>query len=1015
MKKTFFWKLGLFAALAFGLNACSESTSADDDDDIIILSSTSNSGKTTSSSAKGGPCKSVTANLSTPTNLNVVKNGDNKWMLIWDYSANDDRPETGFVIESLNMSDKQPKWKAIDSTNAGVNMYNLSGKDKAGMYYRISAKDECGVSKATDMVEIASEGSNTTSNAELAAPSNLKLENLGNNMWQLSWSYTNNDKRPEQGFKLQSLNLDDKSPKWADDGTTNKGVHVVKIDGTKKGGLLYHVAAKDDKGVSEYSEEITIPRVADSTSSTSSTNMDLAVPTNLKLDSIGVNKYQLSWSYTDNTNRPENGFRVQALNLTAAKPAWAVIDSTNKGVRFIIIDATKQGGRYIRVAAKDSKGTSTYSSEIQVPNADTTKVAGQEIDLAVPTKLTITSLGDNQYLLSWSYTNNDKRPENGFKLQSLNFNATNPQWTDDGTTNKGVNVIKIDGNKKGGLMFHVAAKDSKGISEYSESITIPSITDSTGTSTNTSVDLAVPTNLKADSIGVNKYQLSWSYTDNKNRPENGFRLQVLDLSVAKPAWANLDSTSKGVRMYNIDATKHGGKYVRVAAKDAKGTSTYSSEVMIPNKDTTKVAGQEIDLAVPVNLSLTNLGNNEYMLSWQYTDVAKRPAKGFVLQKLLIANGKSWEDIKATVNKDVLFYKLASDTCKYFVRVAAKDDKGLSAYSNVIEVPKKGEGEDLTTPPTDLAIARIAPSVWELTWKYENNVENANRKFIIQGSKLKNYKPENFKWTDVGIEIDGNLRTYYILGKENIETFYRMAVVNDGDTSAFTETVQLTPEIQYRDYMALNVPVPSTKFQKYYINGIESDRDTSTQDDMTFVSTQATYTITGNFISKYIRESEYTDTVYYEARWFTSLEEYERYKFSCEGKTTHEKTCDSCYWIEKFPYEEPSITKGFYAQSDFTSAKKNETVYDACIAEYGYNKTDHLKLYNSNTDHNEWLTIMNNEIATGTCILAYIDDICNYYVQFRIYWKDTNGEEDWSEWTQPYNVGEMSGASDFCSH
>ena len=197
MKKSVFWKLGISVALALGFNACSNSTSADDDDDNILLinSSTSNSGKTTSSSTKGS-CKSVTANLSTPTNLQVVKNGDNKWMLIWDYSANDDRPETGFLIESLNMSDKQPKWKTIDSTNAGVNMYNLSGKDKAGMYYRISAKDECGVSKATDMVEIASEGSNTTSNAELAAPSNLKLESLGNDMWQLSWSYTNNEKRP---------------------------------------------------------------------------------------------------------------------------------------------------------------------------------------------------------------------------------------------------------------------------------------------------------------------------------------------------------------------------------------------------------------------------------------------------------------------------------------------------------------------------------------------------------------------------------------------------------------------------------------------------------------------------------------------------------------------------------------------------------------------------------------------------------------------------------------------------
>ena len=156
MKKSVFWKLGICTALAFGLNACSNSSSADDDDDLI-LSSNSNSGKTTatSSSAKGS-CKSVTANLSTPTNLQVVKNGDNKWILMWDYSANDERPESSFVIETLNMSDKQPKWKTLDSTNAGVIMYNLTGESMAGKYYRVSAKDECGVSKATDMVEVAS-------------------------------------------------------------------------------------------------------------------------------------------------------------------------------------------------------------------------------------------------------------------------------------------------------------------------------------------------------------------------------------------------------------------------------------------------------------------------------------------------------------------------------------------------------------------------------------------------------------------------------------------------------------------------------------------------------------------------------------------------------------------------------------------------------------------------------------------------------------------------------------------
>ncbi len=1006
MNKHLFWNLGISAFLVIGLSACSSSSSssADDDDDIGYSFTEKDSGKS-SSSKKSASCKSVTASLAVPTNLEVVKNGDDKWVLIWDYSANDERPETGFVIESLDMSDSVPNWKTVGTTNEAVVMYNLSGESKAGKYYRVSAMDDCGVSKATDMVEVTKTGANSTTSADLAVPTNLKLENIGDNMWQLSWSYTNNENRPEQGFKLQSLNLNDKSPKWADDGSANKGVHVVKIDGNKKGGLLFHVAAKDDKGVSEYSEEITIPRVVDSTSSSSDIDMDLAIPTGLKLDSIGANKYQLSWSYTDNKNRPENGFKIQSLNVTAEKPAWAVIDSTNKGVNRIIIDAKKWGGNYLRVAAKDSKGTSTYSSEIQVPKADTTKVEGQEINLAVPFDLTLKELGNNEYLLSWNYTNNEKRPENGFKLQSLDFNAASPKWTDEGTTNKGVHVYKIDATKKGGLIIHVAAKDDKGFSEYSAEITIPSISDSAGS--NTSVDLSVPTDLKADSVGVNKYQLSWSYTDNKNRPENGFKLQILDLSAANPSWIVLDSTNKGVRLYNIDATKHGGKFVRVAAKDAKGISEYSYEIKIPAPDTTKVEGQELDLAIPVNLTLKSLGNNEYLLSWEYTNVAKRPAKGFVLQKLVIANGKSWENINATVKEDVLFFKLSAETEKYYVRVAAKDDKGTSQFSNVIEVPKKGESEDLTTPPTNLTISRIAPSVWELNWKYENNVENVNRKFIIQSSKL-----EDFKWTDIDTKIDGNVRNYYIQGRDKIETYYRMAVVNDGDTSAFTETIQLTPEIPYRDYMALNVPVPSQKIILGYTTAYETDKDTSTKEDLTFISARATYTITENLISKYIFESEYTDTVYYEARWFTSLEHYNYYKGSCEGKK-HSDMCDSCYWIEAFPYEEPSITKSV-DESDYADAAKTKSVLSSCAANYNYKPANHSKLFDESTDDAEWSALMAAEEAMSHCIEGHIRDICGYYVQIRIVWRDKNGETDWSEWTRPYNISDISGADKLCS-
>ena len=793
MNKPLFWKLGLSAILALGLSACSSSSSssAEDDDDIGYSSTGKNSDKS-SSSKTSASCKSVTANLAVPTNLEVVKNGDNKWVLIWDYSANDERPETGFVIESLDMSDSLPNWKKVGTTNEAVVMYNLSGESKAGKYYRVSAMDDCGVSKATDMVEVTKTGANSTTSADLAVPTNLKLENVGDNMWQLSWSYTNNENRPEQGFKLQSLNLDEKSPKWADDGSTNKGVHVVKIDGNKKGGLLFHVAAKDDKGVSEYSEEITIPRVVDSTSTSTNNSMDLAVPTDLKLDSIGVNKYKLSWSYTDNTNRPENGFKLQSLNLNDKTPKWAVMDSTNKGVNMIVVDATKNGGKYIRVAAKDSKGTSAYSSEILVP---------------------------------------------------------------------------------------------------------------------------VP-------------------------------------------------------------------------------------------DTTKVAGQEIDLAVPVNLTLNSLGNNEYLLSWSYTDADKRPAKEFVMQKLYLANGKSWENVKATINKDVLFYKLDADTVDYFIRIAAKDDKGLSAYSNVVQVPKKGAGDDIKNPPTNLAISRIAPSVWELSWNYESNVENANRKFIIQSSKLK-----DFKWVDIGQKLDGNVRKYYIQGRDKIETYYRMAVINDGDTSAFTEAIQLTPNIPYRDYMTLNVPEMNSRFTMVYTTLFEADQDTSTREDKTFTEGVATYTIMNNLISKYISESEYTKDVHYEARWFTSLEKFNYYKGTCDGMKKTNK-CDSCFWEESFPYEEPSITKRV-SWNDAADEKHSTSVYDSCATATGYDKSNHFKLYDPNTDSDEWATIMNAEYDMHFCVQDYARKLCEYYVQLRIVWTDINGETDWSEWSKPFNVRDINGAKAFC--
>lgn len=423
------------------------------------------------------------------------------------------------------------------------------------------------------------------------------------------------------------------------------------------------------------------------------------------------------------------------------------------------------------------------------------------------------------------------------------------------------------------------------------------------------------------------------------------------------------------------------------------------------------------LAAPTNFSVSKDTDTSWTLFWDYSRNEARAESGFEVQSLdMDAKSPEW-DSEGTTNADVTIYRLNGEekAGKYY-RIVATDRCGVSRESNRVQIKADGYSSvdtstvEKTNMPTDLAISRIAPSIWELSWKYDDLKDDPNRVFIIQTSKLK-----NFKWTTIkkddgkDAKIKGNVRSYYIQGRDKIETYYRIAVVNSGDTSAFTEAVQLTPDIPYREYMALDVPVPSTKFTTTFITSLETDRDTSTRDDMTYVAGTATYTITEKFISKYIYESEYTDTVYYEARWFTSLENYNYFKGSCAGMKKSDK-CDSCYWEETFPYQEPSISKSI-SVDDFTSADKKTSIFGSCVASTGYVAADHPKLYDPDTSAShraEWAKIMDREINMSTCLQGYLNKICGYYVQLRIVWKDKNGETDWSEWTAPLNVGEIGG-------
>ena len=806
------WKLGAAALLALGLSACSStSTIPEDDDDSSTASAakekSSSSMDKSSSSKKSVKCDTLSA-LAAPTNLQVVKNGDNKWVLFWNYSASDSRPESNFLIEVLDMSDSIPKWDFLDTTNAEVVMYNLVGESKAGKYYRVSAKDECGVSKPTDMLQVVSAtGTSTTSSAELAVPKDLKLDTLGDNMWQLSWSYTNNTNRPENGFKLQSLDLNAESPKWKDDGTTNKGVHVIKINGAKKGGLLFHVAAKDTNGISEYSEEITIPRMPDSTELATNVDMALATPTDLKVEAIGENKYQLSWSYVANSARPENGFKLQSLDINAKSPAWTVTDSTNKGVRYIVLDATKRGGNYIRVAAKDSKGLSAYSSEIQIPKPDTAKTTAQTEELAVPAGIKLDTLGENLYRVSWSYTNNKKRPEAGFKAQYLDMTATVPAWKDYPSEIKtGVHYLNVNADTYGGMFIHVAAKDSKGeVSAYSGEIMIPKFSASTNASEIENVSMSIPSNLKIDSISPTVRRLSWSYTNVTKRPENGFIIQHLDLSQGTIAWATVDSTNKGVHYWNIDMPTYSKQYLRVAAKDTGSNySEFSADIMVPEYIAPTTVNTKVDLNTPSGLKLDSIADSTWRLSWSYTRAKNRNEAGFIVQSLSLDDTdpewEAYDKTKAGVKTILLNSKTHGGS---MFRVAAYDANDTTEFTTEVQLPTYKERIVKLAVPTNVTLDSLEPNKWRISWRFTDNDERPATGFKLESIDA----TSSGIWGDLATTTK-DIQFYVITIAAGSQAQYVRVSATDGKTplGGFSEKV-LIPK--YTDpnapVAALNVP------------------------------------------------------------------------------------------------------------------------------------------------------------------------------------------------------------------
>lgn len=689
--------------------------------------------------------------------------------------------------------------------------------------------------------------------------------------------------------------------------------------------------------------------------------------------------------------------------------------------------------------ASSSSKSKSSSSSASISDAEDPSDLAESKKLEAPTNVVSERQAPSVWDISFSYAGED--------AESIVVQRIAPggkSWEEYAELGADVTHFLVDGEDNGGYYYRLAAKNKDSRSaytkeifvseenDYAEGISLDAPTAKPNVTEDNILELVITGNYPGKKITKSVYN-----KDSDGKVVGGVYYQARFVTGAEKGvdTVKVSSDQSSISMEYDSEEEQCNSYaqIRVVWTDRNGVSDYGewSDPMgskagtntslvddagrCSAKASEEGSAEKTDkgaLPVPSALSVVNQGNGDWMLEWAYASSEARPEKGFIVQKLNLEKSKwvNYDSTGAGVYRALV--SGLTDTYNYF-RVAAYDGDGVSKYSSdvLITVSEQEAEVSVVAPPADLGLARIAPSVWELSWTYDIATDSPDRKFIIQKSKLK-----DFEWTVEKDDIEGNVRYYRIDSRASIETYYRMAVVEGSDTSAFTEAVQLTPDVAYRDYMALNTPVPSMKFIKYYTTNYEVDKDTSTKADFTYVDATATFTITEDFASKYIYESEYTDSVYYEARWFTSLEHYNDYKQSCDGKK-ESNYCDSCYWVEAFPYEEPSISKGFY-ESDIYSygedGDKDTTMYSYCKIASGYDPDKHSVLFDPSANEDEWNAVMLSEVSMSKCLQHYVRGICGYYVQIRIVWKDKNGETDWSEWTAPLSVGDIDGASDICA-
>ncbi|MCF0216601.1 MAG: fibronectin type III domain-containing protein [Fibrobacteraceae bacterium] len=200
---------------------------------------------------------------------------------------------------------------------------------------------------------------------ELSVPSNLKVSQMTDSTWLLTWEYTPAG-GDEEGFLVQVLDLENSV--WKKEGTSGQGVYKYVLKGKKRLDHFYRVAAYVGSKTGQFSSDIYITEKGGQEGSPDSTAgevaADLPIPGNLQAYRVAPSVFVLEWEYSRLADRPASGFEIEYMDPTGK---WVRLeDKPDSNSTRYILNGLKNAERYYRVRAFDADGVSEYSNEVLV-------------------------------------------------------------------------------------------------------------------------------------------------------------------------------------------------------------------------------------------------------------------------------------------------------------------------------------------------------------------------------------------------------------------------------------------------------------------------------------------------------------------------------------------------------------------------------------------------------------------------------------------------------------------------